>query len=698
MKKTKLIILIVFTVLSASTAQQKGIDSLLSILSTIKNEDSTKAKILSDISFAFRTSNPAKGIQMGKDALTLSIKIGSRKQQAYSLNSIGANYLALGNPDSALESFKRSISVYKEINDKNGLSVVYGNKGSVYLMASVYDSALFFYNYSLTLAKELGNEKQAAAASGNVGIIYIALADYPQAIRFLLEALRIHEKLKSEAGIANVCLSLGMTYRNLLELNKAMIYTERSIGLTSKSGDKQTYATALGCLAQIYFDKNDFRKSIETSMKSIYVNNNLFPRAQALAYAMLGKAYSKNGQNIEANENLDRALDIFRKINDVNNLCITMQEKGIILMEDKKKLSPENIKKAISLQEQSLEIAKQIGSIDRQATALENLSKIYRVTKNFEKSLAYYSDARALNDSIYSSQKKDAITRMDMQFDFDKKEALAKVENDRRQAFANAEINRQKYHSNLILLSSAFILLAGAGGFISYKRNRDAAQKQNETATMLRIKDTELKALRLQMNPHFIDNALQSIQHFMKEHKAEEAEEYLVKFSSLMRSMLINSERDEIPLSKELETLEWYMQLENLRMNYPFTYKFYLDESVDTENTTVPPNILQPFVENAIKHGLLPKAAPGNITVYVTKKENELHVMVEDDGVGRDNNGHFRQTAFFKRESLGIKITEERLHILNRLRNVNAAFKIVDLTENNIASGTRVELSLPFQQ
>ena len=375
-----------------------------------------------------------------------------------------------------------------------------------------------------------------------------------------------------------------------------------------------------------------------------------------------------------------------------------MQEKGMILMEDKKNLSPDNIKKAIALQEQSLEIAKQIGSIDRQATALKNLSEIYRVTKNFEKSLVYYIDATALNDSIYSSQKKDAITRMDMQFNFDKKESLAKAENDRRQAFAHAEIDRQKYRSNLILLSSAFILLTGAGGFIFYKRNRDTKQKQKEIAAMLRIKDTELKALRLQMNPHFIDNALQSIQHFMKEHKAEEAEEYLIKFSSLMRSMLINSERDEIPLSKELETLEWYMQLENLRMNYPFTYKFYLDENVDTENTTVPPNILQPFVENAIKHGLVPKAASGNIALYVAKKENELHVIVEDDGVGRDNNSHFRYPTVFKRESLGIKITEERLQILNRLRNSNAAFKIVDLTENNIASGTRVELSLPFQQ
>lgn len=697
MKRTLLLVLIVFTVLSASRGQQKEIDSLLSVLSTIKNEDSTKAKALNDISFAFKTSNPAKGLQIGKDGLALSIKTGAKKQQAYSFNSIGANYLAAGNPDSALESFKKSLSIYKQIYDINGQSVAYGNEGSVYFMTAVYDSALYFYNYSLTLAKETDNEKQAAAASGNMGIIYTALADYTQAIRFLLMALKIHEKLKSDAGVANVCLNLGMAYRNLLDFNKAITYTERSIELTSRSTNKQTYVTALGSLAQIYLDKNELIKSIETSTKSIDVNNNMFPQAQALSYGTLGMAYAKNKQFNQAIENFDKALNIFGQINDVNNLCYLMQEKGMTMIEDKRNISLDVFKKAIALEQQSLEIAKQIGSPDRQAAALKNLSKIYSLTNKFEKSLAYYIDAVEINDSIYSSQKKDAITRMGMQFDFDRKEALTKAENDKRQAFALAEINRQKYRSNLILLSSAFILMAGAGSFIFYNRNRHAKQKQKEVTAMLRIKDTELKALRLQMNPHFIDNALQSIQYFMNEHKAEEAEEYLVKFSSLMRSVLMNSERDEIPLSSELKTLEWYMQLENLRMNYPFKYTFCLDENVDTENTGIPPNILQPFVENAIKHGLIPKDGPGNITIYISKKEQELHVIVEDDGVGRYNNSQFQQPSFFKRESLGIKITQERLYILNRIKNINAAFKIVDLTKNDIATGTRVELNLPFQ-
>ncbi len=102
-------------------------------------------------------------------------------------------------------------------------------------------------------------------------------------------------------------------------------------------------------------------------------------------------------------------------------------------------------------------------------------------------------------------------------------------------------------------------------------------------------------------------------------------------------------------------------------------------------------------MENSIKHGLLPKNVSGNITINIYKKETELHIIVEDDGVGRDNNKRVRQSALFKHESLGIKITQERLTILNRMKNINAAFRIVDLTENNSATGTRVELNLPFQ-
>ena len=164
-----------------------------------------------------------------------------------------------------------------------------------------------------------------------------------------------------------------------------------------------------------------------------------------------------------------------------------------------------------------------------------------------------------------------------------------------------------------------------------------------------------------------------------------------------MRLVLENSQYSEVPLKVDMQALELYMQLETIRLPHPFTYQFQIDESVDVENDNIPPLILQPFVENAIWHGLQYKPEPGHINISIAKKDNVLYATVEDNGVGRSMSNHVAQPMLHKKESLGMKLTEERLKILNELKNIKAQFTIIDLfTDENKPAGTKVELSLPL--
>jgi LytS/YehU family sensor histidine kinase len=206
-----------------------------------------------------------------------------------------------------------------------------------------------------------------------------------------------------------------------------------------------------------------------------------------------------------------------------------------------------------------------------------------------------------------------------------------------------------------------------------------------------------MKALRSQMNPHFIFNALQSIQTFLLNHKTDDANLYLLKFSKLMRAVLENSQFRDVPISDDLKALELYMQLESIRLPHPFTYAFHIDEAIDADETTIPPLILQPFVENAIWHGLQFKESPGHIDIFISKNNGSLVAAVHDNGIGRDMSRKVAQPMLMKKESLGMKLTEDRLRILSDTRKVKAHFNIIDLFNNqNKPSGTKVELSLPI--
>ena len=222
--------------------------------------------------------------------------------------------------------------------------------------------------------------------------------------------------------------------------------------------------------------------------------------------------------------------------------------------------------------------------------------------------------------------------------------------------------------------------------------------KQIETAFEHKIAETEMIALRAQMNPHFIFNCLNSIKLYTLENDSQTASEYLTKFSQLIRLVLENSRSEKVTLQKELETLKLYIELEAMRFKDKVQYKINVVPHIDQQYIEIPPLLLQPYVENAIWHGLMHKPEGGNITIDIAQPDEYLlHIEISDDGIGREMAGQHKSKSATRQKSFGLKMTSERLDAINHIYQTKTEVKIVDLvnTEGN-ASGTKVIIEIPL--
>jgi len=207
---------------------------------------------------------------------------------------------------------------------------------------------------------------------------------------------------------------------------------------------------------------------------------------------------------------------------------------------------------------------------------------------------------------------------------------------------------------------------------------------------------SELHALRSQMDPHFIFNTLSSIQSFITKNSSKDAINYLSKFSKLMRGTLENTKKQKITIKDEIEILELYMDLEKLRLNNKFSYKIIVDENIDPQFEEIPPMLIQPYVENAIWHGISHKIGDGIIKIsFNLIGENLLKCEIEDDGIGRKKSAELNKKRD-KNTSLGMSITKERLEIINSLKDSKLNINIIDLEEKNYPTGTKIELFIPL--
>jgi ligand-binding sensor domain-containing protein len=218
-----------------------------------------------------------------------------------------------------------------------------------------------------------------------------------------------------------------------------------------------------------------------------------------------------------------------------------------------------------------------------------------------------------------------------------------------------------------------------------------------EAETHVAMSRNELKALRAQMNPHFVFNSLNSIQHFILNNKSADAGKYLNKFARLIRIILYNSEKTALTVREELEYLQLYLDLEALRFENRFTWEVDITDDIDIDYIEIPPMLLQPYIENAILHGLMPRGDNGKLLISFRLQENTMVCSIVDNGIGRERSRSIRQLSKQKdHKSLGMKITNDRLELINRLNGSNLSMSITDLyNETGDPDGTRVDIFIP---
>lgn len=231
-----------------------------------------------------------------------------------------------------------------------------------------------------------------------------------------------------------------------------------------------------------------------------------------------------------------------------------------------------------------------------------------------------------------------------------------------------------------------FLLIMGIALLVALSRK---AHISNE----LKVSKVELAALRAQMNPHFIFNCLRSIKILTEQNNTQEASIYLGKFSKLMRNILEQSRDEESILAKELETLQLYIEMESLRVKDKMTWEILIADEIDIDFIKIPSLLIQPYVENAIWHGIMNLEGQGKLTVQLKQEEKVLIIEIIDNGVGRKKSTLLNANQLNKPQSFGTKINQERIDLLNFKTDYNARVEVFDLCdEKNNVSGTKVRI------
>ncbi len=234
--------------------------------------------------------------------------------------------------------------------------------------------------------------------------------------------------------------------------------------------------------------------------------------------------------------------------------------------------------------------------------------------------------------------------------------------------------------------------------YLGYKRRIGNIRKQEEEKLQVtkQMADLELKALRSQMNPHFMFNSLNSIKNYILQAEPKLAAEYLSNFSHLIRMILQNSSEKEISLQDELETLILYIELEQIRFERKFKFNCVIEDGLRLESIRIPPMILQPYIENAIWHGLMQKREEGHLLLSFSKENEMICCMIDDDGIGRKKSAEIKNSNAIKYKSMGMGITRDRIDILNKMNALGIQAEIIDkLDDSGLAIGTRVIVKIP---
>ncbi len=669
----------------------KVADSIKTALTINTKNDSNRLNLLLRLA-TFSDSYP-EGETAAKEAVNLATKLNLESKLGEACILYAANTLELGNDSLAFSSLEKALVIFQKQSDKTGEGNVYIGMGRVFQSRDQYFKAIEYNLKALKFYNKNDND-MLGKANLNLGVCYYRASDYVRANQYYLIAETHYKKSGDRRKQAVVLMNIAQVERMLKKYTSAIKYYRIALSTQQYIEDSIGIAKSLQGIGITYDLMTMSDSALWYYNKALAINKNKKNKLNiAENLNNIGITYKDMGRYTDAYISMKEALQLYKELKRTMNMHQTELNIGELFCN-----APDSFfsERTIPLSQRYLEAgllfnniiaySKETEDLKLESKGWLGLSELYKKQENYKSALGAYNKYVDLQDSIINEGKVEETTKEIDRIEFERKEAVT-------QATHEAEIKQQKTVKNALAAGGGVLLVGGIVSFLFYKRKRDAVQKQKEAEFKTEVSETEMKALRSQMNPHFIFNSLNSIGDYIAKNNTKLADEYLAKFAKLMRLILENSEKKEVPLSEDLKALELYMQLESLRMNQKFTYEIKVDEAIDPENTLVPPLILQPFVENSIWHGISKKEGAGNILVHIKKEGEMINCIVEDNGIGRKLAAiQTEESKPMQKQSLGMKITRARINILNKVKNSSADVQLFDLNQ-----GTRVEVKLPLE-
>lgn len=593
---------------------------------------------------------PDKSFDYIERALELSITTHDYVNEAKCYTLLGKINASLQQYDLSTDYYKKAIRVLAPL-DKDGMYENYPLLAEVLEKNNDLTQSISYYKEYLEYAIDQNHTSLIIATRYDLARVYTMQGEYNRALKEYNEIQRLEESRNNPAGLAEVNTKRGDVYLEQERPEEAIANYKRAVEIANESEDQEKKSKSLRSLGKAYRSTRQYDDELEARQQSLQISEKSDSKEeQATDNLLIGEVYIERNQP-------EQAVQYIRK---------------------------------------SVDLSEEIGDIKNKSAALKKLSEAYKEQGEYDKALLSYQEYASTIDSIYSQRERrlesnlevvanagrklQRIDLLERDFEITKK-TLALME--REKDVNSRELRTQK----IITYSLLFIVLVLlATSLLVYK-----SSVQKRKANLL----LALRSLRSQMNPHFIFNSLNSVNSFIAQNDERKANKYLSDFSSLMRSVMENSKHDFVPVSSEIDILKLYLKLEHFRFQDKFDYTVDIDDSINQSDVEIPPMLIQPYIENAVWHGLRYKEEKGSLEMKMSKEEDCLSVVIIDDGIGREKSQEMKTKHQKANASTGLKNTESRLNIINEIYKTRFTVVVEDLNKKE-KTGTVVKIKIPI--
>ncbi|UTW61211.1 histidine kinase [bacterium SCSIO 12741] len=540
------------------------------------------------------------------------------------------------------------------------------------------DTALTLLQQAYNQAVESGfiyrrkAEIQLLVASG-----YTEKNEFDRSSEIIFDALELYKSNQDSIGIGKCLQSLGRSYLEMRDFERGLNYTLRAYEILASKNDTVYLYPCLQNITQLYAHHSMIDSARYYHDKGIeYLDEHPFYLGRSSIHQSLGIGYRYVGAIDSSNLYFQLALKAAKNHPEKRGQILASISINFRVMDQ-----PDS---ALHYIEQAWAIQERFPDDHWKWNLYSEYINIYEDLGDYKTALEYFKKFDTICSIVYDQERLDLVRDLEIQYEVREQEQQNEILSQKAE-LRDLQLARRNAWIIVLLLSLALgIWIAYAG----VKRIRQRARHREV--------DLKQKALRSQMNPHFVYNALSSIQHIVYNNDKLFAVTNISIFAKLMRSVLNQSEKETVSVREEMETLDLYLSLEALRFEDRFNYSIAADENVPLDQYTLPPLLLQPLVENAIKHGLLNKIpAGGSVSIRIQVADSNLICHIEDDGVGRQKAHDIRSKQDRDHPSFATQSIKQRIELLNNQNKTKITYQTEDLFENGQPSGTRVTLIFP---